>query len=220
VSPDPVPPDSRVPDARVEVIGRPPGLVVRILCGGAVVGVTTVIAVEGLPAWEERLFDVLNGGPPGLEGVLWLPMQLGSLFGPVAVSVGSWWKWEKWRPSAGAFVVGVVAWQLAKVLKAAVERGRPFEMVEEFADRFGTPFEGLGFVSGHSAVAFSLAAVLSPYLTRRWRVAAYAVALAVGLARIQVSAHLPLDVVGGAALGYALANTWNLAVGVPVRSAD
>jgi undecaprenyl-diphosphatase len=183
-----------------------------------VVVATSVVAVEGLPAWEERIFDVLNA-PDRAEAVLWLPMQMGSLFGPVIVAGASWWKWRKWRPSVGALVAGAVAWQLAKVLKAAVERGRPFEMVEEFADRFGTPYEGLGFVSGRSAVAFSLAAVVSPYLSRPWRVGAYALALLVGVARIQVSAHLPLDVVGGAALGYALANAWNLAVGVPLDGA-
>jgi membrane-associated phospholipid phosphatase len=201
-----------------EVIGRPVGLLWRIGAGAAVVAGTTALAVDGLPDWEARVFDVLNA-PAGLEGVLWLPMQLGSLFGPLVVAGASWLTWRKWRPSAGVVVSGVVAWQLAKVLKNAVERGRPFEMVDEFADRFGTPYEGLGFVSGHSAVAFTMAAVLSPYLTRRQRVAVYGVACVVGLARIQVSAHLPLDVIGGAALGYALANVWNLAVGVPVRRA-
>lgn len=181
----------------------------------AVVGITTAVAAEGLPEWEEQLFSALNGGPVGLEGVLWLPMQAGSLFGPFVVGGAAWWRWRKWRPSVGAVVAGVVAWQVAKVLKAAVERGRPFQMLEDFADRAGTPYEGLGFVSGHSAVAFSVAAVLSPYLSRPRRVGAYALALCVGLARVQVSAHLPLDVVGGAALGYALGNTWNLALGQP-----
>lgn len=200
-----------------EVIGRPVGLLWRIGGGAAIVAGTTAVAVDGLPDWEDRVFDVLNA-PAGLEGVLWLPMQLGSLFGPLVVAGASWLVWRKWRPSEGVLVSGVVAWQLAKVLKNAVERGRPFEMVDEFADRFGTPYEGLGFVSGHSAVAFSMAAVLSPYLTRRQRVAAYALACVVGLARIQVSAHLPLDVIGGAALGYALANVWNLAVGVPTTA--
>ncbi len=200
----------------INQFGRPASLLVRIGGGAATVGLTTWVAVEGLPEWEERLFEALNGGPAGAEIVLWLPMQAGSLFGPFVVGGAAWWRWRKWRPAAGAVVAGVVSWQLAKVLKAAVERGRPFQMVEDFAERAGTPHEGLGFVSGHSAVAFSLAAVLSPYLTRPWRAAAYAVALAVGMARVQVSAHLPLDVVGGAALGYALGNTWNLAVGQPV----
>ncbi len=194
---------------------RPPGLLVRIGGGVAVLGATSWVAVEGLPEWEERLFESLNGGPRNLEFVLWLPMQLGSLFGPFVVGGLTWRHLRRWRPAAGSVVVGVVSWQAAKVLKGAVERGRPFSMLSEFANRAGTPHEGLGFVSGHSAVAFSVAALLSPYLSRRARALAWLLACVVGLARIQVSAHLPLDVVGGAALGYSIGNGWNLAVGVP-----
>jgi glycosyltransferase 2 family protein len=48
-------------------------------------------------------------------------------------------------------------------------------------------------------------------------VAVYGLAGVVGVARIHVGAHLPLDVLGGAALGSLMGWTWNLAVGVPVR---
>jgi len=77
------------------------------------------------------------------------------------------------------------------------------------------PDDGLGYLSGHATMAFTLAAVLSPYLTRRWRVVAYGLAGAVALARVHLGAHFPLDVVAGAALGYGLGWLWNLAVGVP-----
>jgi membrane-associated phospholipid phosphatase len=194
---------------------RPASLLFRVGVAASVVVLCTAVALDGLPGWEEELFERLNGGPRGLESVLWLPMQLGSLFGPLLLALLSWWAWRRWRPSVGALVAGVLSWQAAKLIKDLVERGRPFQMVENFADRFGTPYEGLGFVSGHSAVVFSLAGVISPYLSRTWRVAAYGMALTVCLARIQVSAHLPLDVVAGAALGYGIANLWNMFVGVP-----
>lgn len=184
--------------------------------GLAVVGVTSTVALEGVPPWELDLFARLNSGPAALEPVLWVPMQVGSLWGPFVVGGVAWRRLREWRPAVGAVVAGVVAWQVAKVLKSRVRRGRPFELVEDFARLKGTPYEGLGFVSGHAAVSFSLAAVVSPYVARPWRLGLYALAALVGLARIQVSAHLPLDVVGGAALGYALGSTWNLAVGVPV----
>lgn len=210
-----------VPDPEDRATGevvRPGVLAVRVTAGGVVLAGTVTVAVAGVPEWEKRLFEFLNGGPDGAEYLLWPPMQLGSLFGPFVVGGLAWWRWRKWRPTLGAVVAGVVAWQLAKAVKAVVERGRPFELVDGFRRRAGTPLEGLGFVSGHSAVAFSLAAVCSPYLSRRARVAAYALAGVVGLARIQVSAHLPLDVLGGAALGYGLGQAWNLAVGVPADS--
>ncbi len=178
------------------------------------------MAINGLDSWEEQLFHRLNGGPPRLEVLLWLPMQLGSLAGPVIVAGLSWVAWRRWRPSVGAVVAGVMAWWLTTVVKNAVDRGRPFETVQVFADRLGTPHDGLGFPSGHTAVAFSLAAVVSPYLTRTGRIAAYVLCVTVGLARIQNSAHLPLDVLGGAALGYTLGTLWNLAAGVPARPGE
>lgn len=200
-------------------LGRPSELLAKAGGGAAVLCGAAVIAARGVPEWERAVFETLNSGPDGPELVLWLPMQAGSLFGPVVMGALAWHRWRKWRLAAGCVVTGVIAWQLAKVVKAEVNRGRPFQLLERFASRVGTPMEGLGFVSGHSAVAFALAAVASPYLGRPARGACYGLAAIVGLARIQVSAHLPLDVVGGAALGYGLGQIWNLAVGVPV-SAD
>ncbi len=185
----------------------------------AVLGGTTAVALRGVPGWEEQVFEAVNGLPDALEPVLWAPMQLGSLFGPALVAGGTWLAWRRrpgwWRPTAGSVVVGLVAWQLAKVVKDTVERGRPGDVLEEIVRRAGTPADGFGFVSGHSAVAFGLATVLSPYLGRRGRWAAYGLAALVGFARVHVGAHLPLDTVGGAALGVTLALVWHLAVGIP-----
>lgn len=185
------------------------GVALGVLAG------STALAKGTVPSWEEEIFAVLNSAPASLEPVLWVPMQLGSLVAPFAIGAVAWRRWHRWRPSAGVVVGGVLAWELAKVIKHRVARARPFELVEDFARLSGTPYEGLGFVSGHSAVAFSTATILSPYLDRRTRVLAYTLAAAVGVARIHVSAHMPLDVVGGAALGYAVGAGWNLVVGIP-----
>lgn len=189
----------------------------KVLAAAAVLALTTVVALDGVPAWEADVFGAFNRLSGLLEPVLWAPMQLGSLFGPVLVAALSWFLWRQWRPTVGALVVGVVAWQLAKVVKHQVDRGRPTEELEDYVERWGTPPDGLGFVSGHSAVAFGLATVLSPYLGRPWRWVAYGVATLVAVARIHVAAHFPLDTVGGAALGCLVGWCWYLAVGVPDR---
>jgi undecaprenyl-diphosphatase len=74
---------------------------------------------------------------------------------------------------------------------------------------------GLGFVSGHTAVATALAAIAWPYLGRRWRAVVVIAAVLVALARVYVGAHLPLDVLGGAALGLAVAGLVRLILGRP-----
>ena len=178
------------------------------------------LATAGVSSAEERIFGFFNEQPDWLEQLLWGPMQLGSLFGPLLVAVVAWLVWRDWRPAVGALVAGVVAWQLAKTVKGIIERGRPHSELVDMVRRGGTPTEGLGFVSGHAAGRVPLATVVSPYVRREWRWAPFALAAVVAAARVHVGAHFPLDVVGGAALGCGVAYLWRFAVGVPSGTAQ
>ena len=60
---------------------------------------------------------------------------------------------------------------------------------------------GLGFLSGHSAVAMSAAVMAMVALPREWRPVAALVAVLVGVARIVSGVDLPADVVGGWCFG-------------------
>ena len=53
-------------------------------------------------------------------------------------------------------------------------------------------------MSGHAAVAMASAGIIHRYVSRRLGAAAYGI---VGFSRIYAGAHLPIDVLGGAALG-------------------
>ena len=70
----------------------------------------------------------------------------------------------------------------------------------------------------HAIISFGVATLLAPYLTRRWQIVAYVVATLNSIARVYLGAHNPLDVVGGAAIGVAIASVLNLVAGVPVRA--
>jgi membrane-associated phospholipid phosphatase len=71
---------------------------------------------------------------------------------------------------------------------------------------------GFGFPSGHTALAFAVAAVLHPLLPPRARWVVWLLAGAVGLARMYVGVHWPMDVVGGAALGLLIGGAAGLLV--------
>jgi len=64
--------------------------------------------------------------------------------------------------------------------------------------------DGFGYPSSHTATAFGAAVVLTFLVPRRWRWAPLTVAAVVGLTRMHVGVHYPLDVVGGALIGLAV----------------
>jgi undecaprenyl-diphosphatase len=98
-----------------------------------------------------------------------------------------------------ALIASQTAFWSAKVIKSLVSRGRPAALLANVKLR--EKATGVGYVSGHTAVAFALAAVLAPSVPRAWRPAVFALASLVGIARMYSGAHLPLDCAGGAGLG-------------------
>jgi membrane-associated phospholipid phosphatase len=171
---------------------------------GAAVLVVSALPVHAhsIAAAEASVFRLVNHLASVPFAVVWLPMQLGNfLIVPAAVVAAL--AFRRWRLAAGLAVAGVGVYLLAKQVKHFVLRGRPDTLLHDVTVRGAHPV-GLGYVSGHIAVVTALAVVAVPWLPRwgRWLVGA-AVA-AVFLARMYVGAHLPLDMVGGAALGLAI----------------
>ena len=175
----------------------------RLALGLAGVGATaSVVRRDRVGARELAAFRAVNDLPDGVYRPVWVVMQAGALgAAPVAAAVaGATGR----RALAGQLLVdGVAAWVAAKVVKRFVERPRPVEFVETMRHR-GQEATGLGYVSGHAAVVTALAAAAVPSLGPRGRAAVGATVPTVGLARVYVGAHLPLDVVGGSALGLAV----------------
>lgn len=66
-------------------------------------------------------------------------------------------------------------------------------------------------------MATAIALAVLPYLAWRWRWAPLLFPVIAGFARVYVGAHLPLDVVGGWALGVVAACAVHLMFGVPDR---
>lgn len=187
------------------------GEVGRAGAAAAALAFATVVALRPVPAWERRLFRSIHSLPDVVEPVLWLPMQLGSLWGPVAVAGALRRGGGHGSVPVRVVVAGTASWQLAKVVKARVRRGRPGGVLDGVRRRRGTPRSGLGFPSGHTAVAASIAVVAAPSLGATGAVLCRASVAVVALARVHVGAHLPLDTVGGAALGAAVGHVVNAA---------
>jgi undecaprenyl-diphosphatase len=78
----------------------------------------------------------------------------------------------------------------------------------------------LGYPSGHAAVAWAITIIVLAYMGRPWQIAAIILAIVVPIVRMYVAAHLPLDLIGGAALGVTVASAVNLLIGVPRLARD
>jgi membrane-associated phospholipid phosphatase len=99
---------------------------------------------------------------------------------------------------------------VAHVLKEAFDRARPPVADPGLGSLTPLP-DNPSFPSGHSATAFAAAtavAILSP----RLRPAALGIAAAVGLSRIYLRVHFPIDVLAGALIGAGLGALCALAV--------
>jgi membrane-associated phospholipid phosphatase/predicted Ser/Thr protein kinase len=195
---------------------RHPGDAVRVVLGGGVLALTTIAIHRDIVGDREAaLFRVVNElGLPGWTwpGV-WLVMQLGVLGAVPLVAVLAL-ATRRLRLALDAVLAAGSIYLIAKLVKEFVQRGRPQTLLDG-VHILGEPARGLGYVSGHSAVAVALATVASPYLGRRARRVAWVLAGCVCLARMYVGSHLPFDIVGGAALGWAAGSLVLFVLGAP-----
>jgi undecaprenyl-diphosphatase len=182
--------------------GRGSGTVVAVGVAAVVLAVTAAVAATTpVSTFELDVFAALNGAPAVLAWLVWVVMQAGSVGGGLAVALVVFGMLRDARGAVLGVAAVLIAWLSARALKAVVARGRPADVLDAVDTLFEPVLRSDGFPSGHSAVAFALATVVAPSLAGRWRVVPFVLAAVVGLGRLVFGAHLPLDVVGGAALG-------------------
>ena len=170
-------------------------------------GATGLLATAGavrrdrVSAAEARAFRAVNGLPDALYPPAWVVMQLGA-FGAVPAAAAAAWRAGDGELAARLLVGGTGAWAAAKLVKQVVRRPRPADLLPGIRGR-GRDAAGLGYLSGHAAVAVALGVAALPRLGPGARALTLTAMPLVGLTRLYVGAHLPLDIAGGAALGLA-----------------
>jgi membrane-associated phospholipid phosphatase len=173
---------------------------VVLTAAGAVLVIGAVDARRAtLRPAEARCFTVLNDLSDRAFVPVWVVMQGGSLAGSLAIGSAVAASGSV-RIGVRLASVGATAWAGSKIVKWFSGRGRPASVIDTVRVR-GREQAGLGYPSGHAAVAVAMATTATPSVTRHWRLPLWLAALAIASSRIYVGAHLPLDVVGGAALG-------------------
>jgi putative heme transporter len=188
------------------------------LVGGlALFALSGALAAGELLGWERSLFSAINGLPDALMPVVWPFMQYGVFLTIPVLSLVALLL-RRVRLAFAMATAGVGVYFLARVVKEVVQRGRPDALLDNVVARETFAAGSLGFPSGHTAVAGALTVVVTPYLRGRWKLVPAALLVTVFLGRMYVAAHLPLDLIGGAALGFAAGGLANLLLAVPDQS--
>ncbi|MFB7938214.1 phosphatase PAP2 family protein [Streptomyces sp. NPDC056049] len=174
------------------------------------------LASDGSSPDVGLLYDI-NGlakdAPPWFDRVMEFTGEYGIMLAMVLVVLWCWWSVRRRDTLADSVsaVAGIVWAPLAAgvallvniPIRGFVERPRPFEdhdglevLVDGKTD--------YSFVSDHATMAMAIAVALF-VADRRFGIAAIGLALAEGFARVYMGVHYPTDVIGGFALGTAVA---------------
>ncbi len=174
------------------------GLIVLILTA---LSLWTAAGKTGVPAAEAAVLDAVYEWPQWLIAPMIAVTMLGSWQFAVLAVVGCVVFGKKML----ALRLGLAAWLaglLTAGLKIAVSRPRPAGLHADIIVRWPGYLQDYGFPSGHSAVAAAMAATIwlgLPKKARRtsWLILLVALPALVGLSRVYLGAHWPLDVLGG-----------------------
>lgn len=164
-----------------------------------VLGMAGIIAARGTAtAWEASIFHAINSWPDGWQRTMEVVTFFGSTtWAPLAVLIILLLRLYRlaWRLSFSI----VAAYCLVGVLKFIVDRERPIGLFQDAQVRIAET--GMGFPSGHATLSTIIALTLGAYLPHRWRWTLVLPIILVGISRLYLGVHIPLDIIGGMALG-------------------
>jgi undecaprenyl-diphosphatase len=174
--------------------------------------VSATIAVRGVSAREGSLFRRVNGAPDRWFLFVYVPMQFGTyITTPVLATIA--WTTGRHTGAIAVFAAGTCSWVLAKIVKRIAARDRPQHALQHDVSLRGPHEGGSGFPSGHAATSMALAIVLGTMLGGWWWALVLVLAAVTAFGRMYVGVHLPLDLVGGAGIGSAVAGLTLLMAG-------
>ncbi len=189
------------------------GDLVRLGLAVVLLGISTLaIQRTELSVFERDVFRLVNDLPDWLMPFFDAVMQLGNMVAPIVVGLLVILAFRRTRIGLTVMAAGALGWVLSQVLKDLVQRGRPDDFLDELMRVASSG--GAGFVSGHTAVSTAMAAAIAPNLPRRWRRVVWAVPALVAMGRMYSGVHLPLDLVGGFAVGWFAGTLVHMVVGV------
>lgn len=160
---------------------------------------TSQASQRNLPIWEEHLFYDIYNLPYILAPIFLVITMLGSTWMVLAVTAVAWLARKK-RLALFIILTAAVAYGIVQLGKVLIARPRPEQLLPDVTAR--EPFvSGFGYPSAHAAIAMVIGLAILPYIAKRYRWLVVAGILFVGISRVYLGVHFPLDVLGGFLIG-------------------
>lgn len=155
------------------------------------------------PTFDTVVTHSVYNWPLGLRPLFILITQLSSGWAVLILVV---WSLIKLQHKVAAQLLSACAgsFVIVELVKHIVARQRPYNSIAGIVARDPLTPGGFGFPSGHATIAIVLGLFLATQLPKKWRFAiVFGIAL-IGISRVYLGMHTPLDVIGGYLLGAAL----------------
>lgn len=176
----------------------------RPLGSGLVWGVPLVCALGwvglAISGANTPLFLTINGA--AVPAALWAGL---TALGDTLTALSLLLILSRWRPDivVAGLLAALVALLATHIPKHVFDMARPVAVLGDAVHVIGPLLRHGSFPSGHTATAFTLLALVTPYLTRMRHLLWLApLVLMVGISRVGVGAHWPADVLAGALVGW------------------
>lgn len=163
----------------------------------------SVIASRSAAMTEPEIvvFKAIYNLPDSLHFFFYVITQLGSIY-MLGLLLLIYTFRRRYHIMLRLLLSGTLAYMVAGMAKDLWGRMRPFEFLPGVVS-LEYMVRGAGFPSGHMALATALVFTMGHYLPAKYRPLLAFALLSVGLSRIYLGVHAPLDIVGGFAIGWA-----------------
>lgn len=120
---------------------------------------------------------------------------------------------KRYATALKILIAGFAAYYAAYEIKLLDIRARPGALLETANVRDTYSIDTLGFPSGHAAVATVLAFTAYQYMPKKWHRPITLLAVLVGVSRLFMGVHFPMDLLGGFLIGLFFASIVEFALG-------
>ena len=177
---------------------------------GAVIVAIAAAHHDNPSSFELRLFDAFNSLPDAIKGLAEFLYGIGTLWAVGLIVVAALLA-RRWRLARDLFLAGFLAWLIGRILAELIGSDSISDTVDVIVRGGSTP----SFPLVRLAVITAVVAAAAPYLGRPARALGVLVVLGTVPAAMYLGAAFPIDLVGGIALGAAVASAVHLAFGSP-----